>query len=57
MNPDKMIKGKVYFMYTYETPLGLIPRIDALVYLGKKIYTKKNLKTMDIISRIPKYIL
>ncbi len=42
MNPDKLIKGKVYFMCTYETPSGFIPRIDALVYIGKNLYKKES---------------
>lgn len=42
MNPDEMIKGKVYFACNYETPSGLIPRIAALVYLGKNLHEKDS---------------
>ncbi len=42
MNRDKLIKGKVYFMCSYENPRKPIPQIQALVYLGKNLFEKEN---------------
>ncbi len=42
MDSDKLIPGKVYFNCGYETPGKPIPRIEALVYLGKNLETGED---------------
>lgn len=42
MNSDKLVPGKVYFNCGYENPRKPIPRIEALVYLGKNISTGED---------------
>ncbi len=37
MDSDKLAPGKVYFNCGYENPGKPIPRIEALVYLGKNL--------------------
>ncbi len=42
MDTDKLALGKVYFNCGYESPGKPIPRIEALVYLGKNLATGKD---------------
>ncbi len=42
MDSDKLVPGKVYFNCGYENPGKLIPRIEALVYLGKNLETGED---------------
>ncbi len=39
MDSDKLVQGKVYFNCGYETAGKPIPRIEALIYLGKNLAT------------------
>ncbi len=42
MDSDKLVPGKVYFNCGYESPGKPIPRIEALVYLGKNLETGED---------------
>ncbi len=42
MDSEKLLPGKVYFNCGFENPGKPIPRIEALVYLGKNLATGED---------------
>jgi hypothetical protein len=53
MDSDKLVPGKVYFNCGYENPGKPIPRIEALVYLGKNLETGEDQEGNEYLFQNP----